>query len=176
VRSVLTPLGRAAALMAAVAIVLRALPLLVAAADDWRIYQNERYGTTIDYPAIFKPGTPPDNGDGLKFTSSDGAAFSVFASYNALDFDLAGFQDSVVKNLDADQTITYRAHGDTWFVISGTKGGNGIFYQRHMLSHGGEMTEGFVMSYPAALKQKYDPIVARMSKSFRPGSGFQTPD
>ena len=30
------------------------------------------------------------------------------------------------------------------------------------------------MSYPASLKQKYDPIVARMSKSFRPGKGFQT--
>jgi len=28
------------------------------------------------------------------------------------------------------------------------------------------MTEGLVMSYPAGLKQKYDPIVARMAKSF----------
>ena len=36
------------------------------------------------------------------------------------------------------------------------------------------MTEGFVMSYPAARKQKYDPIVVRMAKSFRPGAGFQT--
>jgi hypothetical protein len=38
------------------------------------------------------------------------------------------------------------------------------------------MTEGFVMSYPAALKQLYDPIVARMAKSFRSGTGFQTPE
>jgi hypothetical protein len=37
------------------------------------------------------------------------------------------------------------------------------------------MTEGFVISYPARLKQKYDPIVTRMSKSFRSGTGFQTP-
>jgi hypothetical protein len=44
------------------------------------------------------------------------------------------------------------------------------------LSHGKEMTEGFVASYPAGLKQKYDPIVARMSKSFRAGTGFQTPE
>jgi hypothetical protein len=38
------------------------------------------------------------------------------------------------------------------------------------------MTEGFVMSYPAGLKQTYDPIVARMAKSFRSGTGFQTPE
>ena len=38
------------------------------------------------------------------------------------------------------------------------------------------MTEGLVMSYPAGLKQKYGPIVARMAKSFRPGKCFQTPD
>jgi len=58
-------------------------------------------------------------------------------------------------------------------------GGDGIFYERYMLSHGKEMAvgfvEGFVMSYPAALKQTYDPIVARMAKSFRSGSGFQSP-
>jgi hypothetical protein len=35
--------------------------------------------------------------------------------------------------------------------------------------------QGFVMSYPAALKETYDPIVARMAKSFRSGTGFQTP-
>ena len=44
------------------------------------------------------------------------------------------------------------------------------------MSHGKEMTESFVASYPAGLKQKYDPIVARMSKSFRAGRGFQTPE
>jgi hypothetical protein len=43
-----------------------------------------------------------------------------------------------------------------------------------MLSHGGEMTEDFVISYPAAVKAAYDPIVARMAKSFRSGTGFQT--
>jgi hypothetical protein len=158
-----------------VAVVIQILTPPAALADDWRTYHNDRYGTTIDYPSVFKPGTPPGNDDGLAFTSADGAEFSVFASYNALDFDLAGFQDFVAKNLGADAVITYRAHGDDWFVISGTKGSDRIFYERHLLSHGKEMTEGFVASYPAGLKQKYDPIVARMSKSFRAVTGFQTP-
>jgi hypothetical protein len=146
-------------------------------APNWLIYQNDRYGTTIDYPGIFKAEPPPDNDDGRRFKSADGAEFAVFASYGALDFDLAGYQKFILENLDPGKTVTYQAHGEDWFVISGTKGDD-IFYERYMLSHGKEMAEGFVegfvMSYPAALKQTYDPIVARMAKSFRSGPGFQT--
>jgi hypothetical protein len=79
-----------------------------------------------------------------------------------------------LEKLGPGKAVTYQAHGEDWFVISGTEG-DGIFYERYMLSHGKEMAEGLVMSYPAALKQTYDPIVARMAKSFRSGSGFQTP-
>jgi hypothetical protein len=159
---------------AAIAVVPAMPSVAQSGAITWRSYHNDRYGTTIGYPDFFKPGPPPDNDDGLKFTSADGADFSVFASYNAFDFDLAAFQAFVVKNRNAGEVIAYQAHGDDWFVISGTRG-NDVFYERHLLSHGGEMTEGFVMSYPASLKQTYDPIVARMAKSFRPGAGFQTP-
>ena len=147
-------------------------------APNWRTYQNDRYGTTIDYPDIFKAEPPPDNDDGRRFKSADGAEFAVFASYGALDFDLAGYQKYILEKLDPGEAVTYQAHGDNWFVISGSEG-DGIFYERYMLSHGKEMAEGFVegfvMSYPAALKQTYDPIVARMAKSFRSGSGFQSP-
>jgi hypothetical protein len=162
------------AIFAAAAIVGAAAPV-AAVADGWRTYHNERYGTTIDYPDFFKAGPPPANNDGLAFKSPHGAEFSVFASYNALDFDLAGFRDFIVKNLNAGEVITYQARGDDWFVISGMKGGDRVFYERHLLSHGKQMTEGFVVSYPARLKQKYDQIVTRMSKSFRAGAGFQTP-
>jgi hypothetical protein len=161
-------------------IVLVAMIILNAAGaafgEAWRTYHNERYGTTIEYPNYFRPGKPPASNDGLMFTSTDGASFSVFASYNALDFDLAGYEDFIVKNLETGKVITYRARGGNWFVISGTAGADGVFYERHLLAHGGQMTEGFVMTYPGRLKQKYDPIVARMAKSFRQGPGFQAPD
>jgi hypothetical protein len=164
-------------LFAVVAAALTASPALfdaAARADDWRLYQNDRYGTTIEYPPSFQPQPPPDNDDGRAFKSADGAEFSVFASYNAFDFDVAKYRDYVVKNLDAGAVVTYQAQGGDWFVISGTKGDK-VFYQRRLLSHGKQMTEGFVITYPASLKQTYDPIVARMAKSFRPGTGFQTP-
>lgn len=148
--------------------------VVAASAETWRTYHNERYGTTIDYPDIFKSEPPPDSNDGRKFTAADGADFLVAASYNALDFDLSKFLDFVVKSLDPGAVVTYQARGDHWFVISGTKGAD-IFYERHLLSHNGQMTEDFVISYPASLQQTYDPIVARMAKSFRAGTGFQSP-
>ena len=150
------------------------VPATSAHADNWLTYHNDRYGSTIDYPDRFKGEPPPGSDDGRTFKSADGAAFSVYASYNALDFDVAKFQDFTLKNLDPDEVVTYKAHGDNWFVISGTKGTD-IFYERHLLSHGGQMTEGFSVAYPAAAKQSYDLIVARMAKSFRAGRGFQSP-
>lgn len=149
-----------------------------AGADNWLIYQNDRYGTTIDYPDQFKPEPPPGADDGRTFKDAGGAQFSVYASFNALDFDLKKYQDFTLKNLGPGQTVTYQSHGQSrdgdWFVISGSSGNN-IFYERHLLSHGGEMTESFSITYPAAAKTSYDAIVARMAKSFRPGKGFQTP-
>jgi len=142
-------------------------------AETWLTYQNDRYGTTIDYPGSFKPDPPPDNDDGRAFKSADGARFSVSASYGGIDSDLAAYRAFIVKHRDAGQAVTYQTSGRNWFVLSGTQGDR-VFYERHMLSHGGAMTEDFVISYPAAAKTAYDPIVVRMSKSFRSGTGFQT--
>jgi len=160
---------RAAAVLAA-----SLLAAGVAKADDWLTYHNERYGTTIDYPDVFTMQRPPDSDDGRDFKSADGADFWVAASYNALDFNVAKYHDFVVKNLEPGAVVTYQARGDNWFVLSGTKGAD-IFYEKHLLSHGAQMTESFAISYPVALNQTYDPIVARMAKSFRPGTGFQSP-
>ncbi len=146
----------------------------IAGAENWLTYHNDRYGATIDYPDFFKPQRASDKDDGREFKSSDGAGFWVAASYNTLDFNVARYRDFILKNLEAGAVVTHQARGDDWFVISGTKGAD-IFYERYMLSHKAELTESFGMSYPAALKATYDPIVARMAKSFRPGTGFQSP-
>src|SRR5579871_5445569 len=111
-----------------------------ARAETWLTYQNDRYGTTIDYPDSFKPEPPPDADDGRAFKSADGARFMVSASYGGIDSDLAKYRASTIKNLGAGKTVTYQTSGKTWFVLSGTQGDR-IFYERHMLSHGGEMTE-----------------------------------
>jgi hypothetical protein len=154
-----------------------ALLALTAAARGetaWHTYANDRYGVIIDYPDFFHPLPPPDNDDGRAFDSADGGHFTVSGSLNALDFTLATYQDFIVKNRTDGAAITYQAHGSNWFVVSGTQGDK-LFYERHLMSHRGEVLNNFVISYPAALKQTYDPVVTRMSRSLRPGVGFQTP-
>jgi len=161
-RALLLCLAGAGSLMAAPAL-----------AQAWKTYRNARFGTTIDHPDRFRGGRPPENGGGLAFTSSDGAKFVVYGSHNALEHDLAGLEAFTMEDREAGERITYRDRGANWFVISGTKGGD-EFYERHLLSHGGKIVNGFVMTYPARLRSAYDPIVTRMSRSFRAGRGADT--
>lgn len=137
-----------------------------ASAANWQTYRNARYGTTVEYPDVFKAEPPPANGDGRTFRSADGSEFSVFASINSQNFTVAAFKRFIVKNLDPADVITYQAHNSRGFVISGTSGPN-IFYERHLISRDGQLTEGLIISYPARLKTTYDAIVTRMSRSFQ---------
>jgi hypothetical protein len=146
---------------------------LPAIAQSWRTYSNPRFGTTIEYPDHFRPGRPPDNGDGLGFSSSDGASFSVWGGHNALEHDLKGLEAFTRENRKAGERITYDARGPNWFVIAGTDGDQ-IFYERYLLSHRGTIVNGFALRYPARLRKEYDGIVTRMSRSLRAGRGNDT--
>jgi hypothetical protein len=149
------------------------LPAMPAAAETWRTYRNPRFGTAIDYPERFRPGRPPDNGAGLTFTAADAASFSIWGSHNALDHDLKGLEDFIREDRPQGEQLTYVARGSNWFVLSGTRGDT-TFYERHLLSHRGMIVNGFVILHPTALRGSYDPIVTRMSTSFRAGRGVDT--
>lgn len=145
-----------------------------AAQRTWRTYQNERFGTTIDYPSDkFMPTEPPENGDGLRFTATDGGSFTVAAINNVLNQSLSALETAVMKNLARGERVTLRDRGANWFVVSGTRG-NVIFYQRYLLSHRREIINDFEITYPGKLRSVYDPIVTRMARSFRAGVGFDT--
>ena len=146
---------------------------LPAAAKSWRTYRNERFGTKIEYPDRFRSGRPPDNGGGLAFTSQDGAKFSIWGSLNVLEHDLKGLEEFLDEDRPSSERVTYRARGENWIVLSGTRG-NTVFYERHLLSHSGSIVNGFEIVYPARLEKAYDAIVTRMSRSFAAGRGENT--
>jgi len=140
-----------------------------ARAETWRIYENARFGTTIEYPDRFVAGKPPENGDGLSFSSADGSSFSVWGSHNSLDHNLAQQEAFFRKILQEDGAIiTYRASRENWFVLSGTQGDK-TFYVRELLSNRNNtrLIHGFKIVYPSRLDKAYDPIVTRMSHSLR---------
>jgi hypothetical protein len=145
-----------------------------AAQKEWKTYKNERFGTTIEYPSDkFIPQPPPENGDRLRFITTDSAEFTIGAINNVLDQNLAAIEASALRDRPLDEKITYRDRGSNWIVLSGTKA-DVIFYERYLLSHRGKIINDFEIIYPGRSKSIFDQIVARMSKSFRAGIGINT--
>ncbi|MDZ4093670.1 MAG: hypothetical protein U1D35_02025, partial [Paracoccaceae bacterium] len=135
----------------------------------YTLYQNARYGTFISYPASYYTAKPaPDSGDGRTFVSADGGSrFVVFAQYNALDLSQADMmQDD--KATGGYDDVSYQKAGDGWYVLSGHAAGD-IFYRKVILDPSG-LVQVFEITYPANLKQAFDPVVTYMAQSFGPGT------
>lgn len=157
-----------------VAAALASIPVAaLAASESWKTYVNDRFGTSVSYPSRFKPGTPPENNDGLSFKADDGGELAVWGSFNALEHDIPGLEAFLREDPKDGEKITYRATGKNWLVLSGTRGER-VFYKRYLLSHKNEVENAFEISYPATLAASYDPLVARISKSLKAGRGYQT--
>ncbi|HPR90415.1 MAG TPA: hypothetical protein PLD93_03160, partial [Synergistaceae bacterium] len=63
-------------------------------------------------------------------------------------------------------TVTYRAKGKNWFVLSGYRGSDIVYLK---LWVGPDAVNGLEMAYPSALKKEYDAVVTNIVRSFRPG-------
>jgi hypothetical protein len=133
--------------------------------DGWTRYTNQRYGTIVDVPRhLFKLVEPPPiNGDGREFTAEDGASLRVFGTY-APYFVTSNFQEYKAWLLEETKLdrIAYKAEGEDWLVLSGTRGASIVY--RQVIERCGAAHE-FRIEYPAAKKNLYDFIVARLSRS-----------
>ena len=54
------------------------------------------------------------------------------------------------------RTSRIRRNGRNWLVVSGYRGDD-IFYEKYFVKDG--VVEGFLMEYPAAERQIFDPVV-----------------
>ena len=142
-----------------------------AAAQGWRVYANPRFGTRAEVPADWRPGPEPENGDGLAFTSPDGAA--TLTVWGGLHID-----DTVAEALDrleareAGETVTYRRRGPRSVVLSGRRGER-IFYRKSILSCRDTIWHSLSIEYPADRKAAFDPLVTQIAGSLKQGPGLQ---
>jgi hypothetical protein len=140
---------------------------VAAAQEKWVTYMNPRFGTIADYPAnIFTVrDPPPENGDGQSFRSGDGRAqLSIYGAYNAEG-------DTPQRYLEklAGEGVSYRRTTARTYVMSGTRNDQ-LFYERCNFQEGkSDIINCFTVTYPAAEKVAWDPIVTRLSKSLRAG-------
>lgn len=139
--------------------------LFIPAANGWETYVNERFGTTLSYPAdIFTPGDPPENGDGRRFDGGD-AALEVFAWANSDNESAQSLKDRLVGT-EGYADVTYSPVGANWLVLSGFRGDD-IFYEKYFFR--GDTVHGFGMEFPRSEKPFYAPIVEQVENSFRTG-------
>ena len=138
--------------------------MFAAAGNGWEIYENERFGTRIAYPAEFTPGPAPENGDGRRFTSED-ATIEVYAWHNTDGEDAQSLKQRLLGTEGYDE-VTYSPSGRSWLVISGFRGSN-IFYEKYFFR--GDMVHGFGMEFPESEKPYYQDIVEEIEDSFRAG-------
>jgi hypothetical protein len=135
-------------------------------AENWTVYGNARFGTWADYPAQrFTALPPPENGDGQTFKARDGATLTIFGRYNINDETPASYEADLRLGTDGDKTsVTYRARGKDWLVLSGTRG-NDVFYEKSLFR--GDIVHSMSLTYPQSLTTTYDPIAARIARSLR---------
>lgn len=126
-------------------------------------YQNERFGTSATFPAeIFTDRQDaPENGDGLRWQSQDGASLAIYGSYNVLD-DTPETLEARGRGMTG-RTVTYAKTGRNWVVLSGFEDGL-IFYQKQVISPTGTI-HAVEITYPESLRAKYDQLVGPIAAS-----------
>jgi hypothetical protein len=142
-----------------------------ATAGDWSRYQNERFGFRLEYPAhLFHVERTTEAGDGRVFAAADGQARLLVGALSNQDHHSAkSYQDFLARTSYANYTITDRPLGEDWLVLSGEADGR-IFYEKAILSCGGELITSFALLYPADKRETFEPILARIANSFVPSS------
>ncbi|HLW90572.1 MAG TPA: hypothetical protein VKS78_04630 [Roseiarcus sp.] len=142
---------------------LLAASLAPASAETYRTYANPRFGATADVPSDWRSEPPPENGDGLTFTSPDGtASVTVYGSLNIEDNAQTAMQRALQPS--EGETITYRQSGKDWVVVSGVKGSQ-IFYHKSILVCRDQIWNDVDLEYPAARKSAYDALVTHIASS-----------
>lgn len=135
--------------------------------DNYQTYNNARFAYSISYPAdVLSPQGESDNGDGQRFMSRDGrATLIVYGSHGVPGQTLRGaYAEAARSTREHPRRVTYRALGRNWFVVSGIEGGR-VFYQKTILMNG--IFKTFRLEYDEAQRNVYDPITARIARSFR---------
>lgn len=140
-------------------------------APAWLLYENDRFGFSIDIPARgFTPDAPPANGDGQRWVSqTDAGTITVYGAFLVVVPSFADYQDWLIEQARSEGIkITYRAKGNGWFVYSG-KGHGRILYERVVSACEGEIAVSVRFDYPASGKASWDPIVAHVAPSLKAG-------
>ena len=129
----------------------------------YKTYTNARFAYSISYPAnLLKSQGEAANGDGQAFRAADGRAeMRVWGQNNVNNDSLRAVYDQVVSEWGAG--VSYKVMKQDWFVVSALVNGK-IHYRKTMLRK--DVLKTFEIEYDESQKATYDPVTARIAKSF----------
>ncbi len=128
----------------------------------WGKWQDPMAGAAVEYPTdLFVPAGGSAPGGVVLSAGSIGATLEVQTLRNAGGLDTAGLRTMV---LQPGELASYRSSVPGGFVASGIHG-DSIFYRKALLSADGSTITLLDLTYPAELKQPFDKIVGRISRT-----------
>lgn len=118
---------------------------------QYSTYQNQRFGYQLNVPDFMAPGPESQNGDGRTFYF-DGISLAVYASHNALEYDVAQQMDLV----DETRQATRRTIGDNAFLLSGQEDDGTIYELKSVLKN--DIWYTVRLDYPAKMMSVVAPL------------------
>lgn len=138
--------------------------LLATPAAAWERYTHGNLGFSVQVPThLFRIDSRAN--ERLRLSEVDGAA--LLDIYGMRNPELTSIEDfaAMLEDADPSRRITYRAGGNSWYVLSGyleNEAEPTIFYAKFMLSRDGTALSAFELSYPAAERRRLDRVVEQM--------------
>jgi hypothetical protein len=145
---------------------LLALLATPAFAQSWEVYENSRFGYSLDIPPGFQAQSESDNGDGLTFAAEGKAAYLLVWGGNLLgDFE-AEVSRRIEGEADEAWNVSYQAVTPQWASWSAVKGSR-MVYQRMTLLCDGTSYGAFRAEYSVTDSTEMDGLIEQMVTSLR---------
>ncbi len=144
----------------------------IAAAQSWEEYVDPEYGHSFQIPGDQFQEVSNEDGRLIFEDVSGDARIAAYQGEIPVGTGLAKIEE-LVASADWIRNITYRAGGNSWFVLSGhylrdrEDADPTIFYFKAMLNAERTRYSAIEISYPRSRKAEFDPVVTRIEKSLR---------
>ncbi|HEX5778548.1 MAG TPA: hypothetical protein VFY21_06870, partial [Xanthobacteraceae bacterium] len=138
--------------LASASILLLLAGTLAAQTQEFRSYVASKSGTSAQVPANWRSEgmKAADTREGQIFVSPSGNSMLAIYTMSTTTRDRAQAADEPAA---PDERITYRANGRNWFVRSGFKGDDRIFYRKVIFACDGRVAHLLAFDYPASEKR-----------------------
>lgn len=130
-------------------------------------YYNSAYQYAVDIPRAAKTADMNADGDGCYFQDpKDDAVYMTYAAKNSMGFTIDELYNMTL-GMNGSPTLTTNIKTKNSYAIGWTDGKKSYYHELYINDKNKTYT-AFSVTYPTSKKDKYQAIIAHMSRSFMP--------